>query len=190
METKDNEVRSVRHSPKFDTDSINRAVERASKDDTFIEKAINLIKDLSFPAFKRDIIDHAKRRSSSSSSSANPEIIALFESLNGYIQYKDMYHLRKALEENNSEKKKTNQITQPAREQPTEPSRSAGVEHDTNKGVSAVRREERRDYTQVSPSAMSNFICNKCGKQFQNQNDLIQHQRFEGSENANKNSKT
>jgi hypothetical protein len=145
METKDNEVRSVRHSPKFDTDSINRAVERASKDDTFIEKAINLIKDLSFPAFKRDIIDHAKRRSSSSSSSANPEIIALFESLNGYIQYKDMYYLRKALEENSSEKKKTNQITQPAREQPTEPSRSAGVEHDTNKGVSAVRREERRD---------------------------------------------
>lgn len=189
METKDNEVRFVRHTPKFDTDSINRALERASKDDVFIEKAINLIKDLSFPAFKRDIIDQAKRESSSSSS-ANPEIIALFESLNGYMQYKDIYHLRKALEENNSEKKKTNQITQPAREQPTEPSRSTVLEHEANGGGSAVRREERRDYAQVSPSAMSNFICNKCGKQFQNQNDLIQHQQFEGSENADNNSKT
>jgi hypothetical protein len=112
METKDNEVRFVRHTPKFDTDSINRALERASKDDVFIEKAINLIKDLSFPAFKRDIIDQAKRESSSSSS-ANPEIIALFESLNGYMQYKDIYHLRKALEENNSEKKK-NESNNPA----------------------------------------------------------------------------
>jgi hypothetical protein len=110
METKDNEVRSVRHTPRFDTDSINRALERASKDDVFIEKAINLIKDLSFPAFKRDIIDQAKRESSSS---ANPEIIALFESLNGYMQYKDIYHLRKALEENNSEKKK-NESNNPA----------------------------------------------------------------------------
>jgi hypothetical protein len=140
METKDNEVRSVRHTPRFDTDSINRALERASKDDVFIENAINLIKDLSFPAFKRDIIDQAKRESSSS---ANPEIIALFESLNGYMQYK--------------------------------PSQL----------VSSLC-EVRRDYAQVSPSAMSNFICNKCGKQFQNQNDLIQHQQFEGSENASR----
>src|SRR5919197_1043437 len=106
METKDNEVRSVRHSPKFDTDSINRAVESASKDDTFIENAINLIKDLSFPAFKKDIINQAKY-----ASSANPEIIALFQSLNGYIQYNDIYHIRKAIEENNSEKKKAHQIT-------------------------------------------------------------------------------
>jgi hypothetical protein len=106
------------------------------------------------------------------------------------MQYKDIYHLRKALEENKSEKKKTNQITQPAREQPTEHSRSTVLEHDANKGGSALRREERRDYAQVSPSAMSNFICNKCGKQFHNQNDLIHHQRFEGSENADNNSKT
>lgn len=44
------------------------------------------------------------------------------------------------------------------------------------------KAEERKDYPEVPPSAMSNFICNTCGKQFQNQNDLIQHQRFEGTE--------
>jgi hypothetical protein len=140
---------------------------------------------LSFPALKRDIINQAKRRSAS----ADPDILALFESLNGYIQYNDIYHLRKALEENNPEKKKTNQISQLARENPTEPSRSAGREQHSNKNDSEAQREQRRDYTQVSSSAMSNFMCNNCGKQFQNQNDLIQHQRFEGSKNSDNNSK-
>jgi hypothetical protein len=41
--------------------------------------------------------------------------------------------------------------------------------------------EERKDYPEVPPSAMSNFVCDKCGKPFQNQNDLYQHKRFEGS---------
>ncbi len=183
MDGKDDDVGSVRHSPEFDTNSINRAVESASKDETFIDKAMNLVKGLSYPAFKKDIIDYAKRDSSLSTR----ELVALFESLNGYIEYKDMYHLRKALEENNPEKKKSNQITQPARLQPIESSRSASLEGVTDKNESRYQREERRDYAQVRPSAMSNFICNNCGKQFQNQNDLVQHQRVEGSKNADKN---
>ena len=183
MDGKDDNISTVRHSPEFDTDSINRAVESASKDDSFIEKAMNLVKGLSYPAFKRDILNYAKR----SHSLAKPEFVALFESLDGYIEYKDMYHLKKALEENNSEKKKSYQITQPAREQPTEPSRSGIIDDITSKKESSTAHEERRDYTQVPPSAMSNFICNNCGKQFQNQNDLIQHQRFEGSKNPEKN---
>jgi hypothetical protein len=128
-------------------------------------------------------MDYAKR----DSSLYTRELVALFESLNGYIEYKDMYHLRKALEENNSEKKKSNQISQPARKQPTEPSRSASLDSVKNKKESRYQREERRDYSQVPPSAMSNFICNNCGKQFQNQNDLVQHQRAEGGKNADKN---
>src|SRR5918911_312577 len=183
MDRNDDNIRSVRHSPEFDTESINRAVESASKNDLFIQKAINLTKDLSFPALKRDIVNHVK----GNSSSVDPEFIALFESLDGYIEYKDTYHLRKALEENNSEKKKTNQITGSAREQPTEPSRTPSTDRGASKNESPSPREERKDYPQVSPSAMSNFICNNCGKQFQNQNDLIQHQRFEGSKNPEKN---
>lgn len=35
-------------------------------------------------------------------------------------------------------------------------------------------------YPEIAPSAMSNFVCNTCGKVFQNQNDLLQHKRFEG----------
>jgi len=182
MDRNDNDIGTVRHSPEFDTDSINRAVESANKNDVFIQKAMNLTKDLSFPAFKRDIVNHVK----GNSSSADPEVVALFESLDGYIEYKDTYHLRKALEQNNSEKKKTNQITGPAREHPTEPSRTPSTSYVASKNESGSYREERKDYTQVSPSAMSNFICSNCGKQFQNQNDLIQHQQFEGIENTDK----
>jgi hypothetical protein len=68
----DDDIRSVRHSPEFDTESINRAVESASKNDLFIQKAMNLTKDLSFPALKRDIVNHVK----GNSSSVDPEFIA------------------------------------------------------------------------------------------------------------------
>jgi len=46
------------------------------------------------------------------------------------------------------------------------------------------RRAEKQGflgYNQSINQSMSNFICNTCGKQFQNQNELIQHQRFEGT---------
>lgn len=177
----DDDIRSVRHSPEFDTESINRAVESASKNDLFIQKAMNLTKDLSFPALKRDIVNHVK-----GSSSVDPDFIALFESIDGYIEYKDTYHLRKALEQNNSEQKKTNQITGPARANPTEPSRTSSTSYVATKSESGEEEEVRTDYAKVSPSAMSNFICRNCGKQFQNQNDLIQHQKFEGIENTDK----
>jgi transcription elongation factor Elf1 len=178
----DDDIRSVRHSPEFDTESINRAVESASKNDQFIQKAMNLTKDLSFPALKRDIVNHVK----GNSSSVDSEFIALFESIDGYIEYKDTYHLRKALEQNNSEKKKTNQITGPARANPTEPSRISSGGYVATKSESGSHKEVRTDYAEVPPSAMSNFICRNCGKQFQNQNDLIQHQQFEGIENTDK----
>ena len=184
MGGKDDDIGSVRHSPEFDTGSINRAVESASKDESFIDKAMNLVKGLSYPAIKKDIIDYIAKHDSSLSTR---ELVALFESLNGYIEYKDSYHLRKALEQNNSDKKKSNQITQTARDQPTGPSGSASLEDVTNKEELRYQREERRDYSQVPATAMSNFICNNCGKQFQNQNDLVQHQRVEGSKNADKN---
>ena len=182
MDRNDDDISSVRHSPEFDSESINRAVESASKNDLFIQKAMDLTKDLSFPALKRDIVNHVK----ANSSSVDPEFVALFESLDGYIEYKDTYHLRKAIEQNNSEMKKTNQTTGPARVYPTEPSRTSSTSYVATKSESGPHREERKDYAEVSPSAMSNFICRNCGKQFQNQNDLVQHQQFEGIENTDK----
>jgi hypothetical protein len=178
MEVGGNDVRSEKHNPEFDTDSINQAVEKASKDHGFINNAINLIREMKFPVFKKDIISHVKN------TNTDRDTMALFESLDGYIQYRDPYHVQKALEENNTERKKTYQITDASREQPAVRTRNTTFDGSI-KGREAVgEAEERKDYPEVPPSAMSNFICNTCGKQFQNQNDLIQHQRFEGSENT------
>jgi hypothetical protein len=40
-------------------------------------------------------------------------------------------------------------------------------------------KEQRKDFPEVPPSAMSNFICDRCGKAFQNQHDLVKHRQFE-----------
>ena len=39
--------------------------------------------------------------------------------------------------------------------------------------------EERKDFLEITPTAMSEFICKKCGKTFQNHDDLIRHMSFE-----------
>ena len=189
MENKHNEIRSQRHSSEADTNSINRAIEKASKDPSFINIAISLIKEMRFPAYKKDIIKQAKCVASTSTSSTTTDtdsdtIIALFESLNGYVQYKDPYHVQKALEENNPEKKKIYQITDSTREQPTVRTHPTTTDASIKEREAVNKNEERKDYPEVPPSAMSNFICSKCGKPFQNQNDLIQHQRFEGTEES------
>jgi hypothetical protein len=142
----------------------------------------SLIKEMRFPAYKKDIINQAKHSASTSPTTAtDSDTIALFESLNGYIEYRDLYHVQKALEENNPEKKKTYQITDSTREQPTVRTHPTTTDASIKEREAVNKNEERKNYPEVPPSAMSNFICSKCGKPFQNQNDLIQHQRFEGT---------
>ena len=104
MENGDNlrgNVRSDRHTPSYDTNSINRVIERASKEDNFISNAVSSIKEMGFPAYKKDIVDYATRNVN-----ADSDMLALFESLDGYIEYRNLYHDKKALEENNSKRKR------------------------------------------------------------------------------------
>lgn len=135
-----------------------------------------------FPAYKKEIVDYATRNVN-----ADSDVLALFESLDGYIKYRDLYHVQKALEETNSEKKKTYQISDQTRKQPDVRKRDTTTTTTTTTGNSIKDREavdeteESKLHPEVSPTAMSNFICNICGKPFQNQNDLVQHQRFEGT---------
>ena len=180
MENGDNlrgDVSLDRHTPSYDTNSINRVIERASKEDNFISNAVSCIKEMRFPAYKKEIVDHATRNVN-----ADSDMLALFESLDGYIEYRDLYHVQKALEENNSEKKKTYQISDQTREQPDVRKLDTTAAGNSIKDREAVdETEESKLHPEVSPTAMSNFICNICGKPFQNQNDLVQHQRFEGT---------
>jgi hypothetical protein len=161
------------HRSTLDTQRINRAIERVARgDDQFIANAVGLLDGLQFPAFKHKILDHVGKKT------GDGEVIWLFESLNGYIAYKDAYHVQKAIEENGTKYKTKNQMSDETRQRPNfaRPA-TAGV------GIKgrevANTREERKDYPEIPPSTMSNFVCDMCGKPFQNQDDLVQHKRFE-----------
>jgi len=88
VNTKDNSkssIGSVRHKPTYNSENLNRAIERAINDQSFLNNSMNLIRDLKFPAFKNSIVDHIRMATKDS------DIISLFESLDGYIEYKDQY---------------------------------------------------------------------------------------------------
>lgn|SRR5215467_6356085 len=89
-----------RHKPAYNAKTINRALKRANEDQEFLGSALKLLdnEQMQFPAFK-DILNHI------SNVSNDIDIISLFQSLDGYIKFKDTYQIRKALEENNPTKK-------------------------------------------------------------------------------------
>jgi hypothetical protein len=128
---------------------------------------------MEFPAYKNNILDHVRE------GTADSNVIALFQGLDGYIKFKDLYHVQKALEVNNTEKKINYQITDQTRNNPSFRSRDLTVDSSTKNREAVNRDEERTDYPEVKPTAMSNFTCSMCGKPFQTQHDLIQHERFE-----------
>jgi hypothetical protein len=169
-------VFSARHTPVYDSNSINRSVEKASRDDdNFISNAVNSLKEIQFPAYKRDIVEYAKKKTG-----ANSDVTSLFESLNGYMEFKDSYHVQKALEETNPKKKKANQISDQTRQAPNVTTRNTSIKKSIKEVEAVNEDEERDDYPEVTPTAARHFICSHCGKDFQNQNDLVEHRRFEG----------
>jgi DNA-directed RNA polymerase subunit RPC12/RpoP len=172
----DNNITSARHKSTYDTDSINSALERAIKDDAFVSNATKLLNGMQFPAFKNNIIDYVR------SVTADKDMISLFESLDGYIKFKDPYHVQKAIEENIRAKKKEYQITDKTRERPVVRTRNTTADKSIKEREAVNKYEERKDYPEVPPTAMSTFKCSTCGKSFENQDDLAHHIRFERGE--------
>ena len=172
-------IGSARHGPTYDSNSINRAIEKSTRDPNFLNNAINLLEKMQFPAFKHNILDYAVKVTS------DKDVVSLFESLNGYIKFENLHQVRKAIEENNPESKKTHQISDQTRYGPEVrlASDTSGYRTDDKKRAKEIqsmnKNEERKDYPEVTPTAMRHFICDKCGKPFQNQEDLAQHRIFE-----------
>jgi hypothetical protein len=166
-------ISSERHEPTYDANSINRSTEKASKDTDFIIYALGYLNTMEFPAYKNNILDHVRK------GTADSNVIALFQGLDGYIKFKDLDHVQKVLEVNSIEKKTNYQITDETRNNPTFRTRDLSVDNSTKNREAVNRDEERTDYPEVTPTAMSNFTCSMCGKLFQTQHDLIQHERFE-----------
>ena len=101
----DGDIGVVRHKPKYDSGSLNRAVQRAVNDENFLSSSIKLLEGLKFPSLKSGIVDYVTKTTKDS------EVISLFESLDGYIEFKDRHHVQKALEVNAPQKKAENQTT-------------------------------------------------------------------------------
>ena len=176
-------IDAAKHMPAYDATRINRAIERAARDPDFVNHAVAQLAGLTFPAFKHNILDHIKKINVDKGAEGE-DVVALFESLNGYIQFRDQHHLQKAFEENIPAKKKDYQITDNKRESPDVRVRETYADASIKDREAVNEREERKDYPEVSPTAMPNLICDTCHKQFQNQQDLIQHKQFESGTSA------
>jgi hypothetical protein len=152
-------VYSKKHEAERDAASVHTAVNEASKNRNFIDRSLQKIEGLQFPVYKYQILEYAKGHS------IDKKTIALFESLNDTMQYHDRYHLKKSLEQENSAAKQVYQISDKTRH---------------NLQVEKVDpRQKRKDYPEVPASAMKNYICNFCGKEFQSGDQLKDHQEFE-----------
>lgn len=174
-------VESSKHISTFNTGLINQALDRAIKDDKFVNEAIKSIESVKFPAYKNDILHYLKIENENT----DKEIVSLFESLDGYIQYKDTYHVRKSIEQSIPKKKLDNQISDQKRQNLDVRIRETRSNKSIKDREAINSSEERKDYPEVTPTAMSVFICSMCGKEFQNQDDLVHHRQFERGENQN-----
>ncbi len=168
-------VHSDTHRSSFDTEKLNRATERvAAGDEQFINTAIGLLQDLEFPAFKHKILEHAAKKTQ------DPEILGLFESLDGHITFKDSYHVWRAVQEHGEKYWHDRRISDETREHPDFNVRTAPPERSIKERQVASKEEERKDYPEISPTMTKSYICDRCGKSFLTRDDLIHHQRFEG----------
>jgi hypothetical protein len=177
-------IDATKHMPTYDTARINRVIESAASSPDFVSHAVAKLSGLAFPAFKHNIIDHVRSINTDDDDEEQDDIVALFESLDGYIQFRDPYHVQKAIEENIPSKKKDYQISDNTRESPDVRIRQTDADANIKDREAISEKEERKDYPEVTPTAMSNFVCENCGKAFQNQQDLVHHRQFESGMSA------
>ena len=152
-------IESVSHTAEKDHQSVHNAMNKASKDSNFISHVVEQLDTLKFPAYKLQILAFIQNKSS------DENVIGLLRSLNDTVLFQDKYDVKQGLEQENSELKQQNQISDNTRKnlevQPQD------------------KNQKRKDYPETPASAMKNYICNFCGKDFQSKDQLTKHQEFE-----------
>jgi hypothetical protein len=79
--------------------------------------------------------------------------------------YHSKFDVEKALEQENTEAKQEHQISDETRK---------------NLDVQNIDRgQKRKDYPETPATAMKNYICEFCGKDFQSKDQLMKHEKFE-----------
>jgi len=164
------EIGLSRHKPIANPTAISNAMERVTRDKDFLNRALESIEAVQFPVYKNESIDYLKK----ATNITDNDVLSLFES-----RYDNVEHIRRAVEQNSPGKKVDSQISQEKRENLDVLERETRANNSIKSREAVSRAEERKDYPEVTPTAMRLFTCNMCAKEFQNQNDLVQHKRFE-----------
>lgn len=152
-------IEAVRHNAEDNQESLHNAVNKGSKDSTFISQVIEQLDTLKFPAYKYQILSFIQSRSS------DDNVIGLLKSLNDTVLFRDKYDVKQGLEQENSESKQQYQISDNTR-------KNLKVQHPD-------QTQKRKDYPETPATAMKNYVCNFCGKDFQSKDQLTKHQEFE-----------
>jgi len=92
-------VESKRHTPEPDHKSLHEAVNRASKDASFISKVVAQLDTLKFPAYKHQILNFIQNKFSDN------DDLGLLKSLNDTVLFRSKYDVKQGLEQENSNSK-------------------------------------------------------------------------------------
>ena len=152
-------IESERDNPQSDHKSIRHAVNKARKNSNFISKVVEQLDTLKFPAYKHQILSFIQNKFSDS------DDMGLLKSLNDTVLFKSKYDVKQGLEQENSELKQQYQISDNTR-------KNLHVRHPDP-------TQKRKDYPETPATAMKNYICDFCGKEFQSRDQLTTHQEFE-----------
>jgi len=154
-------IEAVRHTADND-ESLHNAVKKASEDSNFISQVVKQLDTFKFPAYKHQILSFMQDKSS------DENAIGLLKSLNDTVLFQDKYDVKQGLGQENSESKQENQISDETRE-------NLKVNHPDP-------THRRKDYPETPATAMKNYNCNFCGKDFQSKDQLTKHEEFEYKE--------
>ena len=158
----DTKVFASHHHSQFDSDLLNKAIEKAINDKEFITSSLDLIKDIEFPTYKYKIINHVQKLTN------DKMIIALFYTLSDSLEFKDITYIKNVIETNIPAKNSAHNTKNPDKLNVNPIS--------TKQKLSDLKEKDPNE-----SDSMREYICNKCGKPFFTREDLRIHQDFEGN---------
>lgn len=148
------------HHSQLDSDLLNQSVEKAISDRKFLTSSLSLLKDMKFPTYKYEIINHVKKITN------DENTIALFNTLSDSLEYKDIIHIKNILQSNI-----------PAKNSPSKTKNPDELNVNPISREKNLATDEKND--SISNDSMRQYVCNKCGKPFLTREDLSIHQDFE-----------
>lgn len=148
------------HHSQLDSDLLNQSVEKAISDRKFLTSSLSLLKDMKFPTYKYEIINHVKKITN------DENTIALFNTLSDSLEYKDIIHIKNILQSNI-----------PAKNSPSKTKNPDELNVNPISREKNLATDEKND--PISNDSMRQYVCNKCGKPFLTREDLSIHQDFE-----------